>query len=302
MHVPTLKQVLVTGAQGQLGLSLGSLQAQAQALGLQLLLADKTTLDISDPKQIARYLDTHNIAAVLNTAAYTKVDQAEAEPDLAWRLNATAPALLAQACRQRHITLLHLSTDYVFDGSKALPWSEDDPAKPLNVYGKSKLAGEQAVMAALPDAFVVRSSWLFSQFGNNFLNTMIGLAATHDTLRIVDDQISGPTYAPHLAQALLNILQQRLSPQRLAPGIYHFAGQPYSSWYGFAQEIFLQAQRSGVLTKIPQLQPIASASYPSAAMRPKNSCLSQTKLNLAVGKQQNDWRLGVSLALAYRQR
>ncbi len=302
MQAPTLKQVLVTGAQGQLGLALGSLQAQAQALGLQLLLTDKNTLNISNPEHIAHYLDTHDIAAVINTAAYTQVDQAETQADVAWQINAIAPAQLAQACRQQHITLLHVSTDYVFDGSKALPWSEDDPTRPLSVYGKSKLAGEQAVLAALPDALVVRSSWLFSQFGHNFLKTMIRLAQTHDTLRIVDDQIGGPTYAPHLAQALLTMLQQRFSAGGLASGIYHFAGQPHISWYGFAQAIFRQAQCNGIVTKIPQLQPIPSANYHSAALRPKNSCLSQNKLDLAIGKQQNDWRLGVSAALAYRQR
>ncbi|MBP6018204.1 MAG: dTDP-4-dehydrorhamnose reductase [Burkholderiaceae bacterium] len=293
MQPRPLKQVLVTGAQGQLGLALASLQPQAQAQGLQLLLADKNTLNISKPDHIARYLDAHDIAAVVNTAAYTQVDQAENQADLAWQINAHAPALLAQACRQRHITLLHISTDYVFDGSSTLPWSEDDPTRPLSVYGKSKLAGEQAVLAALPDALIIRSSWLFSQFGNNFLKTMITLAQTHDTLRIVDDQIGGPTYAPHLALALLNMLQQHFSATGLVPGTYHFAGQPYISWYGFAQEIFLQAQRNGILTKIPQLQPISSADYHSAAVRPKNSCLSQNKLNYAIGKQENDWRVGL---------
>lgn len=296
---PKLKQILVTGAQGQLGLALGSLHPKAQALGMQLLLADKSNLDIYKPDQIARYLDTHDIAAVVNTAAYTQVDRAEAEPELARQLNAIAPALLAQACYQRNITLLHLSTDYVFDGSQTQPWSENDPNKPLNAYGQTKLAGEHAVLTALPDALVIRSSWLFSQFGNNFLKTMIRLAQTHNTLRIVNDQIGGPTYTPHLAQAILNILKQRFSSKGLAPGIYHFAGQPCISWYGFAREIFSLAHSHGLIQRIPQLIPIASADYYSAAVRPKNSCLSQAKLNYAIGKQENNWHQGILPSLIH---
>ncbi|NYT66419.1 dTDP-4-dehydrorhamnose reductase [Alcaligenaceae bacterium] len=300
MQVPKLNKILVTGAQGQLGTVLANLQTQAQALGMQLLLANKNTLDICQAQQITNYLDAHDIAAVINTAAYTQVDQAEANVDLAWQLNAEAPALLAQACQQRHIRLLHLSTDYVFDGSKAQPWSEKDPTEPLNVYGQSKLAGEHAVLAAQPNALIVRSSWLFSQFGNNFLKTMLQLAQHHDTLRIVSDQIGGPTYSPHLAQALLIMLQQSLSPNGLPSGVYHFSGQPYTSWFGFAQEIFLHAQHAGMVSKIPQLLPITSADYHSAGLRPKNSCLSQTKLDLAIGKQENDWRLGLNDSLQIR--
>lgn len=292
-----MKNIVVTGGHGQLGLALNSLKEAALHVGLHLILLGKAQLDVADTSAVCDYLDSHDVHAVVNAAAHTDVDGAEAEFNLAWRLNAEVPGQLAEICLARSIPLLHVSTDYVFDGGKQGDWTEGDATEPLNAYGKTKLAGEQALLAALPDGIILRSSWLFSQFGNNFLKTILRLAQNGGTLRVVSDQFGGPTYAPHLAMAVLKILSQRLNKGDIAGGIYHFSGQPYTNWYGFSQEILHQATCNGMLTQKPQLRAILSAAYPTAARRPKNTRLCSAKLAAAIGATENDWRFGVRQTL-----
>lgn len=295
--VTACPRILVTGGQGQLAQALASVHALTSADGFEIHRANKDTLDITRPSQLDDYLDQYQPQAIINTAAYTHVDLAETHSDVAWQLNVHGPTLLARACRARGITLLHISTDYVFDGSKSRPWTEDDSTSPLSVYGQTKRAGEQAILAELPDAIIVRTSWLFSQFGHNFLKTIMRLARTQPRLRIVSDQYGSPTYAPHLAVALLEIMRRRFSDLGMPAGIYHFAGNPTSNWYEFAREIIKQADEKGLLQHPPRLEPILTADYPTAAPRPKNSRLDTKKLQDEIGSLENDWRIGVSLSL-----
>lgn len=325
-----MKRILITGGQGQLGRALtdcyassklsrdrqesGALdQAHSQRLqtpaaraqNLIIIPLDHQELDISVEQSIAHALETYRPDVVINTAAYTAVDRAESEPDKAHLINGAAPDLLAQACAARGVGMLHVSTDYVFDGSAEQPYPEDAPTHPLSVYGQSKLAGEQAVLAALPSAVIVRTSWVFSQFGNNFLKTMLRLGRERSELSIVADQVGGPSYAPHIAQVLLALAEKLIESQQKANGpaapygIYHFAGQPDVSWYGFAQEIFAQALRLGLLAQMPSLTAIPTSQYPTPARRPAQSGLSQTRLDALFGSAniERDWRQGIEKSL-----
>ncbi len=291
------RRILVTGGQGQLAQALTSVSVRPSAYGFELHRASKNTLDITSASQLADYLDQYQPQAIINTAAYTHVDLAESHPEMAWQLNVLGPTLLARACRSRGITLLHISTDYVFDGSKASPWTEDDSTSALSVYGQTKRTGEQAILAELPDAIIVRTSWLFSEFGHNFLKTIMRLVRTQARLRIVKDQYGSPTYAPHLAVALLEILRRRFNDVGMPAGIYHFAGSPASNWYEFAQEIMKQAYAQGLLQQLPPMDAILTADYPTTAPRPRNSRLDTKKLQDEIGPLENDWRIGVRLSL-----
>lgn len=283
--------------------SLSPLTVSIQAL--QLIPLSHQELDITHGDSIARALDHYQADVVINTAAYTAVDKAESDPDTAHLINGVAPGLLAAACAERSIGLVHVSTDYVFDGLAKQPYTEDAPTHPVSVYGQSKLAGEQAVLAALPSAVILRTSWVFSQFGNNFLKTMVRLGQERTELNIVDDQIGGPSYAPHIAQVLLQ-LAQRLCEAKRSSGkhqppssVYHFAGQPSVSWYGFAQEIFDQAVKLGLLTQAPRLTAISTNQYPTPAKRPAQSCLQQGKLDALLGTEhmERNWQHGIEQSL-----
>ncbi|HRK86028.1 MAG TPA: dTDP-4-dehydrorhamnose reductase [Alcaligenes faecalis] len=322
--------ILISGAQGQLGQALSWIDQQRHPSSIVLL--GRSELDITQPDSIARALDLHRPDILINAAAYTAVDKAESEPEAARLINGVAPGLLAQACATRGIGMLHVSTDYVFDGKAAEPYAEDAPTGPVSVYGSSKLQGEQAVLTTLPSAVVLRTSWIFSQFGHNFLKTMLRLGRERKELSVVADQVGGPSYAPHIAQVLLNLAARMhtapgasapacmesvgLSPDdtgttaisgekhsplqhRVPSGIYHFAGQPAVSWHEFAQEIFHQAVALGVLDHAPTLTPIRTEQYPTPAQRPAQSGLSQDKLDELLGANAivRDWRDGVRHSL-----
>lgn len=323
-----MTRILIAGGYGQLGQALASchkrlkpatrdkhttdldqlasqspLTASTQAL--QLIPLSHQELDITHDTSIARALDHYQADVVINAAAYTAVDKAESEPETAHLINGKAPGLLAAACAERGIGLVHVSTDYVFDGSAEQPYLEDARTHPLSVYGQSKLAGEQAALAALPSAVILRTSRVFSQFGNNFLKTMLRLGQERSELNIVRDQIGGPSYAPHIAQVLLALAEKLVESQQkanepVAPcGIYHFAGQPDVSWYGFAHEIFARALRLGLLAQIPSLTAIPASQYSTPARRPAQSGLSQTKLDALFGSAniERDWHLGIEKSL-----
>ncbi len=296
-----LVPVLVTGANGQLGQSFRWLAPEALVDGIKLIFTERAALDVADADAVARFLAANPVRAVVNAAAYTAVDRAESEPAAATRANALGPEVLAQACRARGIALLHVSTDYVFDGYKTEPYTELDPTHPLGVYGRTKLEGEQRVQAVDPDALILRTGWVFSQFGHNFLKTMLKLGAERASLAVVADQRGGPTYAPSIVRILIRLIRRRLDGDSLAGGVYHFGGFPHVSWHEFAQAIFVEAVRFGLLTRVPEVRPITTAEYPTAAVRPRNARLSTARLARVLEGLGNDWRPGLAAALAELQ-
>jgi len=246
--------------------------------------------DFSDPQACLAVLDAHAPDAVINAVAYTAVDRAEVEEALASLINAKTPGLIAQACAARDIPMVHISTDYVFDGSGQVPWRETDRVAPQNAYGRSKLAGEQAVMAAGGRFAILRTAWVFSSHGNNFVKTMLRLAADRNALNVVNDQIGGPTPAAAIANACLSIATELArAPEK--SGLYHFAGTPEVSWKEFAEEIFAQAACDMTVTGIP------TSDYPTPARRPANSRLDCNAILTTYGISQPDWRTGLAHVL-----
>lgn len=291
---PDALRILVTGADGQLGRSLRALAAQAPGAARYTFL-NRSQLDITQAGAISAWLDAHPADCLINAAAYTAVDRAASEPDLSRAINAAAPGLLARACAARGLRLLHVSTDYVFDGRLDRPYREDDPAAPLNTYGRGKLEGEHAVLAADARAIVVRTGWVFSAWGGNFVRTMVRLGSQRDTLRVIDDQVGGPTWAGHLARVLLTLA---LRPASETPGgVYHFGGQPWVSWHGFALEIQARALALGLIARRPRVEAISSAEWPSPEPRPANGRLDCARLEALLGPLERDWRIGLDRVL-----
>lgn len=277
-----MRGLVVFGSTGQVAREVARLAPEARFLG-------RDEADLTDPDACARAIS--GAGAVLNAAAYTAVDRAEAEPQTAHAVNALAPAAMARAAAAEGIPFLHLSSDYVFDGSGDQPRAEDAPTGPLGVYGASKLAGEQAVAQAGGQWAVMRTSWVFGAHGRNFVKTMLRLGAERDELSVVDDQIGGPTPADAVAVAVLQMLG-RMRDDQAKGGIYHFAGDPQISWAGFAARIMAQA---GLACRI---RPIASGDYPTPARRPLNSRLDCTAITRDFGLARPDWRDGLDRVLA----
>ncbi|MHA6334513.1 dTDP-4-dehydrorhamnose reductase [Qipengyuania sp. CAU 1752] len=270
--------MLVFGTSGQVARELQNL-APVTALG-------REEADLSDPEACASAIERHKPEAVINAAAYTAVDRAEDEPELATRVNGEAPGAMAAACAKLNIPFVHISTDYVFEGSGAAAWHPDDPPAPQNVYGHSKLLGEQAIRAAGGNHAILRTSWVFSAHGANFAKTMLRLAETRDALKVVDDQVGGPTPARDIARTCLAITEQLIENPDKA-GTYHYGGAPDVSWCGFAREIFAQAGCEVSVEGIP------SSQYPTPAKRPFNSRMDCTTLTDTFGIERPDWRQGL---------
>lgn len=283
----TLSRIAVLGAAGQLGRALT--QALAER-GIPLLRAD---LDLTDPQAEAAVLDRLSPCAVINAAAYTAVDAAEAQPELAFQINGQAPGRLAQWCRQRAIPFVHFSTDYVFPGSGLRPWTEEDPVSPINVYGRSKLEGERQVRAAGGEWLIFRTSWVYDSTGRNFLTTMLRLAGERETLSIVDDQWGAPTYAPHLAQATLAALDQAWSRPVFPGGIYHVCNGGETTWRRFAHAIFELAGSRDSSLRLRSVLPVTTSEYPSPARRPLNSRLNTEKVRKTFGVALPSWETGL---------
>lgn len=261
-------KVWVTGADGQVGRSLRAIVSPDEAAGYLFL--KRQHLDITDADAIQTLAELTPPSCIVNLAAYTRVDQAESEPDEAMRVNGYAVKLLAQIAERYQVPLIHMSTDYVFDGAKMQPYSESDVANPINVYGHTKLAGEQFIQSFCSQYIIIRTSWVFSEFDGNFLTTMLRLGKERDKVAVVTDQIGGPTYAGDIARLIKQLIGLP-RPQSLPWGIVHFSGGPFVSWATFATEIFFNAVSQGLLKRAPTVIAIGSHQYPTAARRPRNS-------------------------------
>lgn len=263
-------KLLITGASGQVGYELCQ---QASEQGLEVIALDQAGLDIANNEQVDKILSHHLPDRVINAAAYTAVDKAESEPEIAYRVNRDGIKNLALTCKRLDIPLLHISTDYVFSGNKPEPYLESDIPDPESVYGKSKHEGDLRLAEIWSKHVILRVSWVFGIHGNNFVKTMIRLSSDRDQLSIVDDQYGAPTSAACIASTLLALARhERLGTDELPWGVRHLASDPGVTWYQFAQEIFYMLGEGGD-QKIPQLLPITSAEYPVAAQRPANSKL-----------------------------
>lgn len=275
--------ILVFGRSGQVARELAALAPDARFLG-------RAEADLSDPSACVAQITALRPAMVINAAAYTAVDKAEEEEALATVVNGEAPGAMARACADLGIPFLHISTDYVFDGQGDQPRRVDDPVAPLNAYGRSKRAGELAVAESGAHYAVLRTSWVFSTHGNNFVKTMLRLSDTRDQLTVVGDQIGGPTPARAIAAVLLSMAVQ-MQTGRPSQGIYHFAGQPATSWAGFAREVFRQAGRATEVSDIP------TSDYPTPAARPLNSRLDCADIETDFGIKAPDWTQGLAEVL-----
>lgn len=286
--------LLIVGA-GQLGTELARL---SWPVGVTVVQHDQDSLDITDHAAVQALVGGLRPFLVINAAAYTAVDKAEGDVDTAFAVNRDGPAHLAEACAATGAALVHVSTDYVFDGSKPEPYAETDPVAPLGVYGLSKEAGEQAVRDRLSRAIILRTSWVFSAHGHNFAKTMLRLAAERDELRVVADQHGCPTAAADLAQAIQIAAHECLTRPdgETLWGTYHFCGTGPTTWHGFAEAIIdKQAAISG---RRPVVRPIATEDFPTPARRPANSVLDTTKFARAFGHVPRSWRDGLSEVLA----
>ena len=276
-------RVLVTGAAGQVG----SAVAEALEGAATVLAYDRHALDLTDPAQLVERIREARPDVVVNAAAYTAVDKAEEDTGTARTVNAVAPGLIARACRETGAALVHYSTDYVFDGSKASPYVESDPVAPLNAYGLTKLEGEQAIARAGCDHVILRTSWVYGPRGGNFLLTMLRAGATREELRVVDDQRGAPTSSLALAKLTRELVAAGRDRLASASGVYHATAAGETTWFGFAQAIFAHREKS------PRLVPIASREWPTPARRPAYSVLSSEKLAEAFGLRIGPWQQGL---------
>lgn len=286
-------KVLVTGANGQLGYAIQ--KTAPQILGtekLQLLPVTRESFDLAHPTSLVARLNEWRPAAIINAAAYTAVDKAEADQEQAELINATAVGVIAQWCAQHSIPLVQVSTDFVFDGKKSSPYLPEDGCNPLGVYAQTKYAGELAALEYCPSAYVVRTGWVYCEHGSNFVKTMLRLGAERDNLGVVADQVGTPTYAIHLAQMIWQLLAQR-------PGqkIYHFSDAGAASWYDFAVAIFDAAKAKGLLEKIPQIKPISTSDYPTPAQRPAYSVLDKQQTWSLLTIPPYHWQHALSIML-----
>ncbi|ROM43627.1 dTDP-4-dehydrorhamnose reductase [Pseudomonas poae] len=272
-------KILITGQHGQV-----SQELQQRLLGLgELIVVGRDQLDLANVDQIRQQVHAHGPGLIINAAAHTAVDLAESEPDAAFAINATAPGILAEEAKTLGIPLIHYSTDYVFDGSKPAPYTESDVPNPLGVYGQSKLAGEQAIAAVGGEHLILRTSWVYSSHGKNFLLTMQRLLQEKPHMRIVADQIGAPTWAGSIANSTRALIERWLAGEAGEWGVYHLTAQGETSWFGFAQAIGEHLRAQG--KPCAELEAIPSSAYPTPAKRPLNSRLDCSRL-------QQQWQVG----------
>jgi len=277
-------KILVTGANGQLGNEIRRICRNFP--GLEFIFTDVDMLDITNPDAVSVFMEASRPAIVVNCAAYTNVDAAEENVKNVRKINSLAPQVLAAACAMQDAFLIHISTDYVFDGEATEPYSEDDETNPISVYGNSKLEGEEKIRTVFDNYLIIRTSWMYSEFGHNFVRTIISLAKERETLEIVNDQFGSPTYARDLANCIIDIIiKSILNPKAYLPGVYHYSNQGSCSWFEFAQEIL---DIAGI--KSCKLIPVSSEQFPSVAKRPRYSVLDTSKVRQSFGIGIPNWR------------
>ena len=276
-------KILVTGAHGQVG---WELTRRGKNRGFAVEATDVEVFDITDARAVEEQVCVPGLALVINCAAYTAVDRAESEPELALAVNRNGPACLAAACGKARIPLIHISTDYVFDGSKEGPYRETDPVAPLGVYGRSKAEGEREVRSRLREHIILRTSWVYGIHGQNFVKTMLRLGQERRVLRVVNDQQGCPTNAADLAEVILAIAGRC---DRNPWGTYHYSGKGVTTWHGFAEAIFTEARKYTSLP-VERVEPIPSAEYPTPAKRPANSVLDCSLFTSTFGIEPRPWR------------
>lgn len=291
------KRIVLTGASGQIG---WELQRTLSALG-DVVALDSTRLDLTNTVAIRQLMQGVAPAIIVNAAAYTAVDQAETEMELAYAVNAIAPGILAEEAEKLGALLVHFSTDYVFDGRGTEPWREDDACAPLNVYGESKLAGERVIQASGCDHLIFRTSWVYGMRGSNFLNSMRRLLRERETLNVVTDQMGAPTWCRDVAEATAQILgrigSRAWTEATLTPwGVYHLCNAGETSWFGFAEAIQAHCELDAFQT-LAHLLPVSSTDYPTAARRPLNSRLNSDKVVRTFGLRLQDWRSALALCM-----
>ena len=272
-----MSKILITGAKGQLGTELAKLLPEA-------ILTDVADLDITNAQAVNDFVSSHDVGTIINAAAYTAVDKCEDEEEFAFKINVDGPRNLAMTGAK----IIHISTDYVFDGTGHLPYTEDDDPAPTSAYGRTKLAGEWQILDNAKIGVVIRTAWLYSPYGNNFVKTMRKLGSEKDELNVVVDQIGTPTYAADLAKAIVKIIPQMNEQNK---GIYHFTNEGVCSWYDFATEIMAM---SGLNCKV---NAIPSSAYPTKAKRPHYSVLSKQKIKQTFGVEIEHWRKGLEQCL-----
>ncbi len=285
--------VLVLGATGQLGQALGSVLDNA-------VLLSRAEVDLSKPDSLPDIIASLCPSVIINAAAYTAVDKAESEEELAHVINAEAPRVLAGLAKAMEIPFIHLSTDYVFDGDGETSYTEHDIPAPLSAYGRTKRAGENAVLEVMGNEgeyLIFRTSWVYDATSANFFNTMLRLAEHRQELTVVADQIGAPTYAPHLAEAIVQALENATQSDPFPRGIYHLTGGGETSWHGFADAIIMGAKENGLQLACEMITPISTEDYPTSAERPKNSRLNCERASALLGTALPDWREGVAEAL-----
>jgi len=282
-------KLLVIGRSGQVAQALGALDGEA---GHQVITLGRPEVDLVVPETVHAAIKAQQPDVVINAGAYTAVDQAETERDAAFAINDHGAGGVAEACTRFGVPLIHISTDYVFDGTKPTPYSERDPVAPLGVYGQSKCAGEQRVRTLCPHHIILRTAWVFSPFGKNFVKTMLSLAETRDEISVVSDQVGSPTYAPHLAQAIVDVCTQIHGEREdVVWGTYHAAGGGEASWFEVAQKTFATSRALGGVTA--KVSPIPSSDYPTPAKRPANSRLDCANLQQNFNTTIANWEHGV---------
>ncbi|MDA9611399.1 dTDP-4-dehydrorhamnose reductase [Gammaproteobacteria bacterium] len=285
-------KILVLGSKGQLG---QCLEKEFQSTNYNVIYTSREQIDVGDLLVAKDKITRIDPDIVINATAYVAVDSAESDEETAILINHLAVANIAKTCREINCLLVHISTDYVFDGDLDRPYNEADITNPQTVYGQSKLDGELAIQSASCKYLIIRTAWVFSEFGNNFLKTMLRIGSQKDQISVVDDQVGSPTYAMDLAKAVIATLPVLMSGKSM--GVYHYAGVTSCSWAHFAKRIFNLTHNIGVGNIMPIVIPISSKEYPTPALRPKNSRLDSTQFEAVFGFKGSDWEVGIRDAL-----
>jgi len=290
-------KILIAGGEGQVGREFPGCAAMPNSK-FEIICAGRQQLDVSSRQSVISIIENVRPSVIVNAAAYTAVDRAEEEQQMAFSVNRDGAEILATACAQHEIPLIHISTDYVFDGKKSGDYVESDNVNPQSVYGRSKQEGEQKIQKILEQHIILRTSWVFGPFGKNFVYTMVGLAKQRKELRVVNDQFGCPTDASGIAIAILLICNKIIAGEKIDWGIYHYSGSPKTSWYEFSKKIIECVKVYTQLT-VENISPIATSDYPTAAVRPQNSTLNCDKIRRQFSVSQRPWLEGLTEMMSH---